>query len=41
MRNFLNLGFLVLVNPKSNLQHFDVTDQTRLGLAVLVELGDS
>lgn len=41
MRNFLNLGFLVLVNPKGNRQHFDVTDQTRLELAVLVELGDS
>lgn len=41
MRNFLNLGFLVLVNPKGNRQHFDVTDQIRLGLAVLVEMGDS
>lgn len=44
MRNFLNLGFLVLVNPKGSRQHFDVTDQTHLGLAVLVELvelGDS
>lgn len=41
MRNFLNLEFLVLVNPKGNRQHFDVTDQTRLELAVLVELGDS
>lgn len=31
----------MLVNPKGNSQHFDVTDQTRLELAVLVELGDS